>query len=85
MFRRILKYGLILIAVLAVLILAGGVYARSQLRASLPQVDGAAAIAGLTANVRVDRDALGVPTITGATCSRPSPAASTRAGCCRCR
>ena len=26
-----------------------------------------------------------MPTITGATCSRPSPAASTRAGCCRCR
>ena len=37
------------------------------MRASLPQVDGTAAIAGLTSNVRVDRDALGVPTITGAT------------------
>ena len=33
----------------------------------MPQVDGTAAIAGLTSNVRVDRDALGVPTITGAT------------------
>ena len=36
------------------------------MRGSLSQVDGTAAISGLSANVRVDRDALGVPTITGA-------------------
>jgi penicillin amidase len=62
-----LRGGVISLAVIAVLILAGGVYARSQFRGSLPQLDGSASVAGLTANVRVDRDALGVPTITGAT------------------
>jgi penicillin G amidase len=67
MFRRALKFSAILLAVIAVLIVAGGFYARSQVRASLPQVDGTAGIPGLTANVRVDRDALGVPTITGTT------------------
>jgi penicillin amidase len=65
--RRILRYTLIVLAVFGVFILAGGVYARSQVRASLPQLDGTAALAGLSADVRVDRDALGVPTITGAT------------------
>jgi len=67
MFRRILRGVVILLLVSGVLIVAGGVYARSQVRASLPQVDGTATIANLTANVRVDRDALGVPTITGTT------------------
>jgi penicillin amidase len=63
--RRFLRGLLYLLAALAVLIIGGGVYARSEVRASLPQLDGTAAIAGLVANVRVDRDALGVPTITG--------------------
>jgi penicillin amidase len=67
MTRRVIRGLLILLGILALAVMAGGVYARSQMRASLPQVDGTAAIAGLTANVRVDRDALGVPTITGAT------------------
>ena len=67
MFRKILKYTVILLAAAAVLIVASGVYFRSQLRASLPQVTGSAAVQGLTARVRVDRDALGVPTITGGT------------------
>jgi penicillin G amidase len=37
-----------------------------RLRASLPPLDGARPLAGLTAPVRVERDALGVPTLTGA-------------------
>ena len=49
--------------VLAVMIIGGGVYARSQVRASLPKLDGTSSIAGLSADVRVERDALGVPTI----------------------
>ena len=49
-----------------VLIIGGGVYARSQLRASLPQVDGTTLLAGLSATVTVERDGLGVPTISGA-------------------
>ena len=67
MIRRGIRGLLILLGILAIAVIAGGVYARSQMRASLAQVDGTAAIAGLTSNVRVDRDALGVPTITGAT------------------
>ena len=45
--------------------IAGGVYARSQVRASLPLVDGSSTIAGLESLVRVDRDVLGVPTLVG--------------------
>ena len=67
MLRRILRGVLILLVVLVVLIIGGGVYARSQVRGSLAQVDGTAVINGLSANVRVDRDSLGMPTITGAT------------------
>jgi len=37
-----------------------------RMRASLPQLDGTVAIPGLSAPVQVERDALGVPTITGA-------------------
>jgi penicillin amidase len=48
---------LVLLGVLAL------VWIYSRIRASLPQLDGTAAVAGLAAPVRVDRDALGVPTI----------------------
>jgi penicillin amidase len=65
--RWILRGLIVLLVLFVVLIVGGGVYARSQVRASLPQVDGTAAIRGLTTAVRVDRDALGVPTVTGAT------------------
>ena len=66
MIRRILRVGLIFLIVLVVLTIATSFYARSRFRGSLPRVDGTAAVGGLTATVRVDRDALGVPTITGA-------------------
>src|SRR5688572_8272482 len=66
MVRRALKFLLILLAVVAILIAAGGVYARSQVYASLAQLDGSAVIAGLSAPARVERDGLGVPTITAA-------------------
>ncbi len=67
MFRRTFRFLLIVLAALAVLIVGGGLYARAELRASLAQVDGTAAISGLSANARVERDSIGVPTITGAT------------------
>ena len=67
MLRRIFQAFLILLIVLAVLIVGGGLYARSRVRASLPQLTGSATIAGLAAEVTVERDALGVPTITGTT------------------
>ena len=48
---------------------AGGVagWFYRQLRQSLPTVDGEAPLAGLRAPVQIGRDALGVPTLTGAT------------------
>ncbi|PTX91431.1 penicillin acylase family protein [Opitutus sp. ER46] len=52
---------LVLLAVIAV----AWVYSRIQ--RSLPQLDGSAAVPGLTAAVSVERDALGVPTIRGQT------------------
>jgi penicillin amidase len=56
-------------SVLSLLLLAGLVGAGwfyGRMRASLPQLDGKAALAGLSAPVAVERDALGVPTILGA-------------------
>jgi penicillin amidase len=64
--KSILKILLILLVAAAVIAIGGGIYARSQVRASLPQLDGTASVPGLAATVRVDRDAIGVPTITGA-------------------
>jgi len=63
--RRLLRLLIIALVAMVVLVAAGGVYARSQMRASLPRMNGEAAIAGLESPVRVDRDALGVPTIVG--------------------
>jgi penicillin amidase len=64
MVRRILRILVVFLIVVAVLIIGGGIYARSQVRGSLPITTGTTTIAGLTADVRVDRDGLGVPTIT---------------------
>jgi len=52
---------------LAVALVAGGsgAYLHSQLRASLPQLDGERAVAGLGAPVRIERDARGVPVVRG--------------------
>lgn len=63
--RRLLRLLVALLVVLVVLVIVGGVYARSQVRASLPLLNGEAAVTSLSAPVRVDRDALGVPTIVG--------------------
>jgi penicillin G amidase len=60
----------LLASVLSVLVLTGILAAGwfyYRIRASLPQLDGRAAIHGLSADVTVDRDALGVPTIHGQT------------------
>ena len=66
MVRRALRFTIFALVALAVLVVGGAVYARSQMRASLAQLDGTAVIAGLSAEVRVDRDALGVPTLNAA-------------------
>ncbi|MDQ5977581.1 MAG: penicillin amidase [Verrucomicrobiota bacterium] len=60
----------LLVSVLSVLLVlallaAGAVWWR--IRASLPPLDGTRPLAGLTAPVEITRDALGVPTVSGAT------------------
>ncbi len=44
---------------------AGGLWVHGRLRASLPQLEGERTLPGLSAPVRVERDAQGVPRITG--------------------
>src|SRR5262245_13336053 len=61
--RRLLKFGLALVILIVVAAAAGALFIRHQLRASLPPLEGTFALAGLTAPVTVERDALGVPTI----------------------
>jgi penicillin G amidase len=56
----------VLLGLALVLGLAAGLYVRAQLRASLPQLDGTLRVAGLSAPVTIERDALGIPTIRGA-------------------
>ena len=50
---------------LALAALATGGWYYTRIRASLPQLDGSASVAGLAAAVTIERDALGVPTIRG--------------------
>jgi penicillin amidase len=66
MVRRTLLRGLV--AVLALVILAAAaaaLFARHQLQGSLAVLDGARRLEGLEAEVSVERDALGVPTLSG--------------------
>ncbi len=61
--KRILKIvgGILVVLVLA---LAGtGLWLRSQLTGSLPQLDGEVTVRGISAPVTVQRDGLGIPTI----------------------
>jgi penicillin amidase len=55
-----------ILSVLGLLLALAAGWFYFQLRASRPQLDGAAALAGLSAPVTVTRDALGVPTIRAA-------------------
>ena len=64
MVRRVLRFLLTGLAVLLVAAIGVGVYGWYQLRASLPISDGTRVITGLLAPVTIERDALGVPTIT---------------------
>ena len=59
----------LLLAVLGALLLLVGVavgWGWWQMRGSLPQLEGQRPLAGLSAPVKIERDVLGVPTITGA-------------------
>jgi penicillin amidase len=61
--HAILAVVLLIVAALA----AGAFWVRGQLSGSLPRLDGDVRLAGLSGPVAVTRDALGVPTIRGAT------------------
>jgi penicillin amidase len=65
--RTRLQYLLSVLSVLLVIVLAAVGWGWWQMRGSLAQLDGERAVAGLAAPVKIERDALGVPTITGAT------------------
>lgn len=49
------------------IVIAAAVWGWWQMRGSLPPLDGERTVAGLSAPVSIERDALGVPTITGTT------------------
>jgi penicillin G amidase len=63
--KRAHSLRMILPAALGALLLAAAAAAWLTLRASLPIIDGRALLPGLAAPVTVERDAAGVPTITG--------------------
>ncbi len=65
--RKRLQILLSVLSVLAALLVIAGAYYYLQMRGSLAQLDGRQAVAGLSAPVKIERDALGVPLITGAT------------------
>lgn len=60
---RVLRVLAALASVLVLLAALAGGWFYLQLRASRPQLDGTAPLAGLAAAVRIERDALGIPTI----------------------
>ncbi len=69
------RIGGVVLAALVLSGLTGGLWLRARLRASLPQLEGTRVLAGLRASVRIERDALGVPTIQGG--NRPDVARAT--------
>jgi len=64
--RRLLRVVLKLVVALVVVVAAATAFLGYRLRASLPAIDGQRQLFGLQAAVKVERDALGVPTLTGA-------------------
>ena len=65
--RRLLRVFLVTFVLLLVAAGFGALWARGQLRGSLAQLEGTRNLAGLSSPVQVTRDALGIPTIRGAT------------------
>jgi penicillin G amidase len=64
--RKALRVVLVLLFVTFIVAAGSALWVRGQLRASLPLLDGTIEVAGLSAPVRIERDELGVPTITAA-------------------
>ena len=65
--RRLWKVGLAIAILLAMGAAASVVWARGELRGSLPTLTGELRLEGLSARVMVTRDTLGIPTVSGAT------------------
>jgi len=63
--RRLVRVLLVAMAALLAVAVGGALWARAQMRGSLPQLEGQRRLPGLSAQVDVSRDALGVPTIRG--------------------
>ncbi|MEP7009045.1 MAG: penicillin acylase family protein [Acidobacteriota bacterium] len=64
--RRVLLIAAGTLGVLLLLVIAFTLWFWIQMTASLPQLDGRASVAGLSASVEIERDALGVPTVRAA-------------------
>jgi penicillin amidase len=64
--RRLVVGSLVLLGLLLAAGVVGSLWLRQELEASLPQMEGQLALAGLSAEVTVERDALGVPTVRAA-------------------
>jgi penicillin amidase len=62
-FRRAVLTLAALLGLLVIAAVAGGLWLRGEIAASLPQLAGERSIPGLAAPVAIERDALGVPTI----------------------
>ena len=65
--RRLVRVVILALAALLLATASGAVWARAQLRGSLPQLDGERQLRGLSAPLEITRDALGIPTVRGAT------------------
>ena len=63
--RRWPRVVLAIVLTLGIGLILAVMFVRHQIRASLPQLEGEATIAGLTHPVTVDRDAHGVPVVAG--------------------
>ena len=64
--KRLLKIAVAVVVFLALVTVGIGLWIRSQVAGSLPQLDGEAAVPRLTAKVTIERDNLGIPTIRAA-------------------
>ena len=61
--KRILKIGIALLVVLLVAVTGIALWVRSEVRGSLPRLDGEYQTSGIVRSVTIERDSLGIPTI----------------------
>ena len=64
--RRLVRVVIVALAALLLVAASGAVWARAQLRGSLPQLEGERQLPGLSEPLEITRDALGIPTVRGA-------------------